>query len=106
MTRRIRAKPENTEPTVLQTAAKPRVGDGTPGPGRPKGLPNKNTVAVKEALAAAFEGIGGVPALIAWAETAKGRDEFYRLWIKLLPTEINANLEGGITVFINKPPAP
>ena len=30
----------------------PRIGTGKPGPGRPKGLPNKTTRAVKEFLAA------------------------------------------------------
>jgi hypothetical protein len=33
-----------------------RVGDGTPGPGRPKGLPNKSTTAVREAIARVLDG--------------------------------------------------
>jgi hypothetical protein len=32
-----------------------RVGDGTPGPGRPKGVPNKTTIKLKEAILAAAE---------------------------------------------------
>ena len=32
---------------VKNTSGKPRVGDGTPGPGRPKGVPNKNTQQIK-----------------------------------------------------------
>lgn len=33
------------------TSPKPfRVGDGTPGPGRPKGIPNKTTTQLKEAI--------------------------------------------------------
>jgi hypothetical protein len=34
--------------TVKET---PRIGEGLPGPGRPKGLPNKATQAVREAIA-------------------------------------------------------
>ena len=36
---------------VKKTAENFRVGTGAPGPGRPKGLPNKSTQAVREAIA-------------------------------------------------------
>jgi hypothetical protein len=36
---------------------------GNRGKGRKKGVPNKTTVACKEALQLAFQGIGGVSAL-------------------------------------------
>ena len=65
-------------------------------PGRLPGFPNKTTVSVKAALEAAFLGLGGVPALIAWAE--KEPAEFYRLWGKLLPR--NITLEGGAQLGI------
>lgn len=81
-----------------QTGVKRRVGDGTPGPGRKKGVPNKTTIAVKEALSLAFEGVGGVIALQEWAND--NRTEFYRIWAKLLPTEIKADVPGGITVVV------
>ena len=55
------------------------------GRGRPKGSPNKTTASIKQAMMLAFEGIGGVPALIKWAKTE--RTEFYKLWIKLLPQD-------------------
>ena len=64
-------------------------------PGRPPG-PNRVTVSVKLALEAAFDGLGGVPALIAWAE--KEPAEFYRLWGKLLPR--NLTIEGGAQLGI------
>lgn len=60
--------------------------------GRQKGTPNKVTVEVKEALAAAFEGIGGVPRLQAWAEKDPG--EFYKLWVKTLPQQIRSEVTG------------
>ena len=65
-------------------------------PGRLHGYPNKTTVSVKAALEAAFQGLGGVPALIAWAE--KEPAEFYRLWGKLLPK--NVTIEGGAQLGI------
>ena len=57
------------------------------GKGRPKGIPNKTTAKVKEALALAFEGIGGVPTLKAWAR--ENPTEFFKLWAKMLPQEIS-----------------
>ena len=65
-------------------------------PGRLHGSVNKTTVSVKAALEAAFLGLGGVPALIAWAE--KEPAEFYRLWGKLLPK--NVTIEGGAQLGI------
>ena len=65
-------------------------------PGRLPGYPNKTTVSVKAALEAAFQGLGGVPALIAWAEREPG--EFYRLWGKLLPR--NVTIDGGAQLGI------
>lgn len=60
--------------------------------GRQKGTPNKVTVEVKEALQAAFEGIGGVPKLQAWAKEEPG--EFYKLWVKTLPQQIRSEHTG------------
>jgi hypothetical protein len=65
-------------------------------PGRIAGYPNKTTVSVKAALEAAFAGLGGVPALIAWGQQEPG--EFYRLWGKLLPK--NVTIEGGAQLGI------
>ena len=65
-------------------------------PGRPHGIPNRTTVSVKAALEAAVQGLGGVPALIAWGQQEPG--EFYRLWGKLLPR--NVTIEGGAQLGI------
>ncbi len=62
--------------------------------GRPKGALNKTTRAVKEALVDAFEDLGGVESLVAWAQADPG--EFYKLWVKVMPTQIEASgPEGG-----------
>ncbi len=60
-----------------------------PGPGRPKGSLNKRTIAVKEALEACFEELGGIEGLVKWAWSDRG--EFYRQWAKMLPKDINVN---------------
>ena len=44
---------------VKETPKNQRPGDGTPGPGRPKGVPNKNTSLLKDALLKAAEAAGG-----------------------------------------------
>tara|TARA_R110000751_G_scaffold75952_6_gene152783 strand:- start:99 stop:404 length:306 start_codon:yes stop_codon:yes gene_type:complete len=60
------------------------------GGGSRKGKPNKHPAFVKEALQLAFEGIGGVPALIEFAE--RRPEEFYKLWVKQLPQEVRASV--------------
>lgn len=60
--------------------------------GRKKGTPNKATVEVKTALQQAFEHRGGIAALVSWAD--ENPTEFYKLWAKLLPNEIKAELGG------------
>lgn len=66
-----------------------------PGPGRPKGKPNKLTVEAKKALEMAFEGAGGVKALTRWAK--ENPDSFYPVWSKLLPKNIDMT-SGGKTL--------
>jgi len=84
---------------VKQTTDKPRrVGDGTPGPGRPKGSRNKATVAVKEAVLAALEGAGGVKYL-----EQQARDNptaFLTLVGKVLPLQVDANHGGKVVAEV------
>lgn len=70
------------------------------GKGRVKGVRNKSTLAVKEALTAAFEGLGGVKTLQDWAH--ENQTEFYKLWAKMLPTEVKADVGGGITITLSQ----
>lgn len=79
------------EASKLVKSAKPP----NAGKGRVKGSKNKATVAVKEALSAAFEGLGGVPKLQTWA--SENQTEFYKLWAKMMPTQIDANVSATIT---------
>jgi hypothetical protein len=60
--------------------------------GRQKGTPNKTTTAVKEAFRQAFDDLGGIEALVKWASA--NPTQFYQLFSKLIPTEIDATLSG------------
>ncbi len=71
------------------------------GKGRPAGSKNKFGQEAKEALALAFDGIGGVPALIAWAETH--REAFYKLYAKLIPVELNGTAPNGAIQVVISP---
>lgn len=63
------------------------------GKGRPKGAKNKTTASIKAALTAAFDKLGGVPALVTWAQENQG--DFYKLWGKLVPQE-HSGPDGGV----------
>ncbi len=71
--------------------------------GRTKGVPNKTTTAAKEAFSLAFEGIGGVPALIEWAE--ENRSDFFKLYARLIPVELSGEVKARITVVDDVPAA-
>lgn len=72
--------------------------------GRQKGSVNKTTASVKAALTQAFDKHGGVPALLRWAKS--NETEFYRLWSKLVPTEVQMGGKNGgplrVTVRIER----
>jgi hypothetical protein len=61
------------------------------GRGRKPGSVNKTTAAVKETILVAFEGMGGLSALIEWGKA--NPTPFYQIYAKLLPKEIIGELE-------------
>lgn len=66
--------------------------------GRKKGTPNKNSITVKESLKNVYERMGGDDAMLAWAQ--ENPDEFYRHWIKMLPTEVKNDItSNGETIM-------
>lgn len=85
-----------------ETKPKRRVGDGTPGPGRPKGSVPKVTKTIREAVMQAFNEVGGPAYLVKLANgTQSDRAAFTSLLNKVLPTQINANVDGGIQVQLS-----
>lgn len=73
----------------------PKVGvnRGNAGKGRPKGSLNKTTLAAKEAIAAAAEGLGGTDRLIAWAQEdpANERAFWASIYPKLIPVQVSGD---------------
>ena len=71
---------------VKETDGKPKVGDGTPGPGRPKGVPNKVTGQLKEMILKALDDAGGADYLLTQAQT--NPNAFLTLVGKVLPMTV------------------
>ena len=64
------------------------IGKGTPGPGRPKGVPNKASKELKEMILEALDGVGGVEYLERKANDPKTAGAFLSLIGKVLPMTI------------------
>ena len=69
------------------------IGKGKPGPGRPKGIPNKTTTALKEMILAALDNSGGVEYLERQAEG--NPTAFLSLVGKVLPMTVAGNGDDG-----------
>ena len=88
-----------------------KIGEGKPGPGRPKGLPNKTTALLKDAilLAAQRAGGGGEDGIANYLmeQAEKNPGSFMSLLGKVLPMTLqgdpNAPLLGSVTVTIVDP---
>jgi len=82
---------------VKKTLGNPKngspVGDGTPGPGRPKGIPNKITGEVKGMIVAALRGVGGEKYLQQQAR--ENPAAFMSLVGRIVPTEVHGPGEDG-----------
>lgn len=65
--------------------------DMPPGPGRPKGVPNKVTTAVKDMLREALDKVGGAKYLAQQAKKNPG--PFLALIGKLIPSEVKATID-------------
>lgn len=76
-------------------------GGKRPNSGRPKGSPNKLSGTVKDNVIAVFDAIGGNATMAAWAEG--NQTEFFRLYSKLLPTDVNVAADLTINWPLAKP---
>jgi hypothetical protein len=59
--------------------------------GRQKGTPNKVNATVKDNVLAVFNRLGGTAQMATWA--TENQTEFYRLYARLIPTELNQKTE-------------
>lgn len=81
-------------------AVSPLTGAPTPG-GRPKGVKNRLTN-LREAVLEAFDTVGGPEYLVKLANgTQSDRAAFVGLVSKVLPTQVNANVEGGVQIQLS-----
>ncbi len=81
------------------------IGKGGPGPGRPKGVPNRTTTLIKDAIIAAAQAAGGDEGMAGYLQQ-QAKDNpgpFLALLGKVLPMQL-ANYGGGelkVTVTID-----
>ena len=68
--------------------------------GSRKGKPNKATQQVRDALNQCYEDLGGVAGMVKWAKKSDAnRTEFYKLWVKQLPHQLNLAGANGKELF-------
>jgi hypothetical protein len=81
-------------------AEEPKVGPnrGNAGKGRPKGVPNKTTAALKDMILQALDRSGGVDYLVAQAE--ENPNAFLTLVGKVLPLDVNNNHGGKMVAHV------
>lgn len=94
--------PRDGKPRPKGLAVSGRNGQPTPEPkGRAPGVKNRLTN-LREAVLEAFDQVGGAQYLAKLAEgTSSDRAAFVGLVSKVLPTQINANVEGGVQVQLS-----
>ena len=82
--------------SVKQT---PKIGEGLPGPGRPKGKPNKTTALLKDAIlkAATDAGDGDMAAYLK-KQAVDNPGPFMALLGKVLPLQIVGDAENPIAI--------
>jgi hypothetical protein len=94
------AEQEKPDQNEKKGGISPLTGQPTPA-GRPKGVKNRLTN-LREAVLEAFDTVGGPEYLVRLAQgTQSDRAAFVGLVAKVLPTQINANVEGGIQVQLS-----
>jgi hypothetical protein len=68
--------------------------------GRPLGSPNRVTKDLKATITKTFTAIGGADAYAAWARA--NPSEFYAHWLRLLPKQIEAEINANMIVAIKR----
>ena len=75
---------------------------GKAGPGRPKGMLNKTSQSVKEAIELCAEGLGGGKRMIEWAkEDPKNETVFWgSIYPKLLPLQVTGENGNALKIEV------
>ncbi len=77
------------------------------GPGRPKGIPNKNTGLIREMIAQALDEAGGVDYLLDCAHDPKTKAAFLGLVGKVMPVQVigdpDSPLQHNFTISFKAP---
>lgn len=78
------------------------IGKGKPGPGRPKGLPNKTTQLLKDAILKAAEEAGGEEGMVGYLviQAKTNPQSFLPLLGKVLPMQVTGPDEGAIEINV------
>lgn len=78
-----------------------------PGPGRPKGMPNKTTALLKDAILKAAEQAGGKDGIVGYlkVQAKKNPGPFMALLGKVLPMQIAGPDGGELKIIIQGPDA-
>lgn len=77
------------------------IGNGKPGPGRPKGVPNKFTLGLKEAILRAADEAGGSGGVVEYLtlQAHENPAAFMGLLGKVLPMQVNHGGEVPVTTI-------
>lgn len=77
-----------------------KIGKGKAGPGRPKGLPNKTTTALKEAILLAAEQAGGKGGTVAYLkkQAIDNPAAFMTLLGKVLPMQVQGDPSAPLVI--------
>lgn len=79
----------------------PKIGGGKPGPGRPKGMPNKTTALLKDAiLKAATDAGNGDMAAYLKKQAEENPGPFMALLGKVLPMQIAGDAESPLVLNV------
>ncbi len=90
----------NTRHGLDMTAPKTafKKGEKRPNQGRPKGLLNKNTQAIRDMIAEALDNLGGVSYLMECGSDPRTKAAFLSLIGKVMPIQVTGKDDGPVQV--------